>query len=420
MTLLSIRVQNCFVFSRDAEFSMRADLRQKKFMQNVLCDGQVHALKSAVILGANNAGKTKLIQCVRAFKQVMLNQKVDLVPNLFSKDTVCRLQVTFSEHESEYSFEVQYDAARAEFIYERFARIIYDQYKNKKEENWLIKDTVNQQYVCADDVVQVAMKTTAKNNIMIYLLDTAQFPLLSEIKRLIVAFAPSIDIVDMNNIPIKKTIDLLKSSGAMRQKITHFILNADLSLDDFRYAADEEVQITHGSDNQKAQEEVLNIPADVVEMLHLVSVYKGVPVPSMVFDSTGTKKMAALASYVIDALENNRILFIDELDNSLHFRLTRAIVAMFNNELNSGAQLICTAHDVSLLDCKKLLRKEQIWFAHKDTEAAVLYSLAAFTAGRDGVRGDSSDILEKYRMGAFGALPDPDLFQSLLEVRESV
>ena len=28
------------------------------------------------------------------------------------------------------------------------------------------------------------------------------------------------------------------------------------------------------------------------------------------------------------------------MDSSLHFKLTRAIVAMFNNELNMGAQLI--------------------------------------------------------------------------------
>ena len=126
--------------------------------------------------------------------------------------------------------------------------------------------------------------------------------------------------------------------------------------------------------------------------------------------------MAALASYVIDALEKERILVIDELDNSLHFRLTRAIIALFNNELNHGAQLIATVHDVSLLDCQTLFRKEQIWFTHKDRENAYLYSLAEFTAGKDGVR-DTSDLIDKYKKGVFGALPKPDLFQSLLEVR---
>ena len=73
----------------------------------------------------------------------------------------------------------------------------------------------------------------------------------------------------------------------------------------------------------------------------------------------------------------------------------------------------------SLLDCQTLFRKEQIWFTHKDQENAYLYSLADFTAEKDGVR-DTSDLIEKYRKGVFGALPEPDLFQSLLEVRENV
>ena len=41
---------------------------------------------------------------------------------------------------------------------------------------------------------------------------------------------------------------------------------------------------------------------------------------------------------------------IDELDAGLHFKLTRAVVALFNNALNEKAQLIFTTHDVTLLD----------------------------------------------------------------------
>ena len=264
------------------------------------------------------------------------------------------------------------------------------------------------------------MKLAAKNNILIYLMDTDSFPSLARVKDIIVSFASRIDIVDMNNIPIKKTIDMLKRSDAMHKKIANFVLNADLYLDDFKYLSDEEIKIVlnnQDTEEAKPQENALRSAAPLTEMLHLASVYRGITVPSMLFDSTGTKKMAALASYVIDALEAGRILIVDELDNSLHFRLTRAIIALFNNELNQNAQLIATVHDVSLLDCQSLFRKEQIWFTHKDKENAYLYSLAEFTAEKDGVR-ETSDLIEKYRRGLFGALPEPDLFQSLLEVKE--
>ena len=135
----------------------------------------------------------------------------------------------------------------------------------------------------------------------------------------------------------------------------------------------------------------------------------------MLFDSTGTKKIAAMASYVIEALEQGRMLVVDELDSSIHFKLTRAIVAMFNNELNTNAQMIFTVHDVNLMDCKRMFRKEQIWFVHKDNDGVYVYSLADFTA-QQGVR-DTTDIIEKYRKGALGALPDPELIDSLIDIK---
>ena len=140
--------------------------------------------------------------------------------------------------------------------------------------------------------------------------------------------------------------------------------------------------------------------------------------PSLLFDSTGTKKIAALASYVIEALEQGKILVIDELDSSIHFKLTRAIVAMFNNELNESAQMIFTVHDINLMDCKRMFRKEQIWFVHKDEEGVYVYSLADFTA-EDGIR-DTTDIIEKYKKGVLGALPDPELSNSLLSIKGNV
>ena len=106
------------------------------------------------------------------------------------------------------------------------------------------------------------------------------------------------------------------------------------------------------------------------------------------------------------------------MDNSLHFKLSRAIIALFNNELNKNTQLIATVHDVSLLDCKTLFRKEQIWFSHKDNYGTYLYPLSEFTAEKDGIR-NTTDLIEKYRQGVFGALPDPDLFESLMEVHSN-
>ena len=33
-----------------------------------------------------------------------------------------------------------------------------------------------------------------------------------------------------------------------------------------------------------------------------------------------------------------------------------------------------TVHDINLMDCKRMFRKEQIWFVHKDEEGGISLS----------------------------------------------
>ena len=51
----------------------------------------------------------------------------------------------------------------------------------------------------------------SQSNLLFYLADAGKFEKLAEMKRVCTAFASRIDIVDMNNIPIKRTIELMKA-----------------------------------------------------------------------------------------------------------------------------------------------------------------------------------------------------------------
>lgn len=87
-------------------------------------------------------------------------------------------------------------------------------------------------------------------------------------------------------------------------------------------------------------------------LFKLVSVKKGQQLPSIIFDSLG-KKIVSLAGYLVECLNQGGILVIDELDSGLHFKMTRAIISLFNSSVNEHAQLIFSTHDVSLLDKPK-------------------------------------------------------------------
>lgn len=413
--IIEVRAKNCFAFENNITFSMKADMRNKKFDSNVHKENNFNILKTVGIYGPNNAGKTCLIKCIRAIRNVLLNKDSELMPNIFSENKISELGVTFMSSGRKFSYDFKYDDEKKEYIYESFSEIFKDQYNNEKEVNWLKKDTVREIYKCADEGVQSMIPVISKNNLLCYVIDTNKFEHINKMKQILVEFADKIDIINMNNIPMQHTIDLMKNKNQLREKVVDFIKNADLYMDNFEYVDMDKIKLTTG--DEKPDEKVLDIPDRIMDQIRLVSTYKGVPVPSMIFDSTGTKKIAAIASYVIEALEQGRILVVDELDSSIHFKLTRAIVAMFNNELNTNAQMIFTVHDINLMDCSRMFRKEQIWFVHKDEGGVYVYSLADFTA-KQGVR-DTTDIMEKYRKGALGALPDPELINSLLSIKGS-
>ncbi|WP_022772858.1 AAA family ATPase [Butyrivibrio sp. AE2015] len=412
--IIELRAKNCFAFDEQIAFSMKADMRNKKFASNVHRENNFNVLKTAGIYGPNNAGKTCLIRCIKVIKNVLLNKPTELISNIFTESDISELGITFLSGGREFSYDFKYDVKKQEFIYESFVEILKDRYSNEKEVCWLMRDTQREEYSCADEELLAMIPVVAKNNVIFNLIDTTRFEHLNEMKNILIGFANRIDILNMNNIPMEHTIELMKNKNKLQEKVVGFIKNADLYMDNYEYVDMDKIKLKTVNVSGKPEEEVLDIPDKLMDQIRLVSTYKGVHVPSMLFDSTGTKKIAAMASYVIEALEQGRILVIDELDSSIHFKLTRATVAMFNNELNLNGQMIFTVHDINLMDCKRLFRKEQIWFVDKDDNGVYVYSLADFTA-ENGVR-DTSDIIEKYRKGAFAALPEPELINTLLGI----
>lgn len=418
--ILSVRVNNFLVYSNAVELSAKADMHIKKFADNVYKSKNFSILKSICIYGANNSGKTCLIRAINSIKNVLLGIVAEVPPNIFTGDATCSLGISFVEGERSFSYDFKYDSFiengyKRGFVYECMKELFVDKYGNYSEKELFVRDVLNNKYLFAEDEdLSKVLGLVSNDNILIYTINTGKYPVVEKYKKVLRDFAENIDILDMNNIPIAKTISALKNNEKIKDKTVELIKLADLDIDDYRYVNNDQTNVaSNESDGPKPQEEILKNAISVEDMFRLVSIHKGKAVQSLSFDSTGTKKIVAVASYVVDALFSGKTLIIDELDSSLHFKLTRAIVSLFNNKLNNGAQLIFTAHDVTLLDCKKLFRKDQIWFASKDFSSEYLYSLDDFTAQEDKIRSET-DLFEKYNSGVLGAVPEPDLISILL------
>lgn len=119
----------------------------------------------------------------------------------------------------EFSYDFWYDTMKKEYPYEEFKEILKDQYGNEKEVVWLLKDSVNSNYQYENEELTKMIPLVSQSNLLVYLVDTSKFKYLEEMKELIVKFASKVDIVDMNNIPMERTINLMKNKNDLQKKL---------------------------------------------------------------------------------------------------------------------------------------------------------------------------------------------------------
>ena len=124
-------------------------------------------------------------------------------------------------------------------------------------------------------------------------------------------------------------------------------------------------------------------------------------------ESAGTRTWFRLIGPVLAALQHGGVLLHDEIDASLHPRLSAQLLGLFHDpETNPhGAQLVFTTHDVSLLDH---LNRDEVWLTEKDGDGMTqLVALAEY--GGERVR-KSANLERAYMQGRFGAVPEVDQF----------
>ncbi len=124
-------------------------------------------------------------------------------------------------------------------------------------------------------------------------------------------------------------------------------------------------------------------------------------------ESAGTQMWFSLIGPTLSALGSGQILIFDEIDSSLHPKLSARLLELFQDpETNpKGTQLIFTTHDTSLLNH---LNRDEVWLTEKgENGATTLTALAEY--GGDKVR-RSLNLEKAYLQGRFGAVPELDQF----------
>jgi hypothetical protein len=375
-------------------------------------------LKTGVLYGANASGKSNLIKAMAFMRNFILDSQtktsstdsINAVPfllNATSRKEPSMFEVSLLLNESiyRYGFEVTPKAVKKEWLYIKECT----PYSREK----LIYNRIEQS-VEPQDLIDT---TKLRNNaLLLSVLDQDNYIH----AKSIFAILNDMQVIQDTGSLYQKTLELISSHEVPQVWVQQLLKAADVGIDDFIM---HEQVLDWGKFMQMTNEEFnIKNPPSQLKMFSTQALHKyfdsdldSISVAKFDMQQTeslGTKLMFGFAGTLYQILKGGGILIIDELDNSLHYYITKIIIELFQRkETNpNNAQLIFTTHDVVHLD-KTRFRRDEIWFTEKDKENATnLYSLAEFKVRNDASYG------KDYLKAKYGAVPytDFDKFAKLL------
>lgn len=418
--LINFSVGNFRSFKEPVTFSMvAANITAKNKdldTENVFSKGNISLLKSAAIYGANASGKSNLFQAITFMKNFVLHSpdatskdSIAVEPFLLSTET--REQPSFFEiifflddTRYRYGFEINQDQVKTEWLYQTI----------KRETQLFWRETDQIMVRSGFKEGKGLEERTRLNALFLSVVDRWN----GQIAGQIVGWFKKVGTISSldDTAYLGFTIEQVIAGKSLGQKIVDFIRHLDLGISDIK-AEKQGIE----SPILSILQQLDNIPDElknrlstgewftpIVRTYHTYYNLLKEKIGQVEFDldkheSEGTKKAFALSGPILHALQNGRILLVDEIDARIHPLMTRYIIELFNSTYTNpqNAQLIFVTHDTNLLD-NQLFRRDQIWFTEKDRYGATdLYSLIEYKLP---IRYDAS-FESDYMTGKYGAVP---------------
>lgn len=410
--LLTFKVKNFRSIKDEVILDLCATSDETMKSNAVFESGKKLLLKSVAIYGPNASGKSNILKSFFVFRMMVLesllrsNATVDL-PNEYFKLS--------SETENKpSSFEMTFllDGEVFSYGFEMDKKKIYTEWLKQEKGKKTLFMRVGQKIESNKNYFQEA-SAALKNNtgervLFLSVLSSNNQP----ISKKIVEFVKNTNlIIDANSgDTLNYSFGQFLNNPIMAKKMKDFIVKADFGVMNIeaseKMVSAKQVQNMPDKFKELFFKEDSKIAERSIRFLHKKFGNNKEELKSEPFDffneeSNGTQHMFALSAPLIDTLDNGKILFIDEIDASLHPILCQYLISIFNSKDKNpnNAQLIFATHDISLMS-DDFLRRDQIYFTDKNEKGATeLFSLSDISE-RKGV-----DFAKRYLEGRYSALP---------------
>ncbi len=367
-------------------------------------------LKTAVIYGPNASGKSSLVEAMTLMdwmvcfsaKESQADDDIDVAPFKLSKESReadTELEISFFEEGVRYQFGFTANAKRvtSEWLYA---------YPSGHQQKWYQREydaeTDSYHYAWSKFFLGGRRRTDWKSNTRPNALFLATAIQLNneQLKPAFNWFRRRLATLDPSTLSWAYTVETFETQ---KEEVLSFLSHADLFISDIKIDRKKFDPSQIPEDMPKAlKEEFIKTMAgkEIAEpKFYLESIDNSGLIE---FDeseiSAGTKALFNFAGPWLDVIKSNRILFVDELDSSLHPLIVHQLINLLHVK-GSKAQVIFTTHDTSVLG-QGILRRDQVWMIEKDrTQSSVLTPLSDFSVRED-------EALEKgYLAGRYGGIP---------------
>lgn len=428
MQLIEFSVQNFRSIKEKELFSLQAEASKSK-SDNVFeasiqkkenNTDSIRLLKTAVIYGANASGKSSFIKAMAALRWMIVHSADLKVGTDIKAYEPFKLDQSTTQQPVTFSIVFMIEAVKYEYTISFTKNVIVeeilDYYPSGKSANLFkrVSDTPKD-YTTVEIGPRLKPRSIPKTifNNQAYLSKFGSdipHPQLTEVYKYFnnLEVWNALDSFDISKLCKDIAINIADNKNEhLRKRLSQLIKVADTRIEEVKAIQLDETKFQFPDG---FPEEIRNsiITQNSLRTVAIHNRYEGEQYKDQIeFDlleeeSQGTKVLFALGGIILEVLDEGGILFFDELDNSLHHKLCKFLIRLFNNPVMNprGAQLIFATHEVTLLD-KTIFRKDQIWFTQKNKfGATILYSAKDI----EGVREDTN-FEAHYRAGKFRAQP---------------
>lgn len=389
--IAEFRVKNFFSIKDEQCLSFEAT--NDSFMNNIYSvevKKGVSLLKIGMIYGANASGKTNILLALSFFKKLLSvmpkdkTKKIRVMPFMLdnsSRSETTKISMCFYLNQERYVLSVEFDNIR---IYEEIllcypgsqpAKLYNRKYNNQTDSaviefgNKLGLSKTSQKTIIGNTINNsTVMAAFGKSNVESTRLNIVYEFFSHGMKETLIPR-------DSLSVFIKTHLDQDKQNDNSSTKtfLISMLKAADFNICDLMLKKEEKLidskieNLIHSAPiPERAKQQMLQ--AGKITNHELVFKHKTnngeFELPEEL-ESSGTMRFMGMSIILKQLLENNNIVMIDEIENSLHYELLSYFIKVFLANSEKYSQLIATTHDINLLN-EDFIRRDSIWFTDKD------------------------------------------------------